>query len=319
MKLRAIGCVGTLLLSGLAVSPTPASAAETCDRACLEGFVNQYLDALASHDPSKLPLTKNARYTEDGQTLKLTDGMWGPKVTVGSYKLYFADPQAGQVGFMGVVNENGHPQILALRLKIENRPGIGANKIAEMEAIVARSGGGGFARPQDLVDKPIFHEALAANDHPSREELVRIANSYFEGLEKATGKITPFDPQCTRIENGAVTANNPDGKGMAKMTCGEQFDTGFSPFITHVRERRYPVVDEERGLVYSIIFFDHAGTITNVKWTDGTEHKVGPPFDTPYTFLLGELFKIKNGKITRVEAVLLPVPYGMPSGWGKKE
>jgi hypothetical protein len=212
-----------------------------------------------------------------------------------------------------VVNENGHPQILALRLKIGNR------KISEMEAIVARSGGGGFARPQDLVDKPIFREPLAANDHPSREELVRIANSYFEGLEKATGKLTPFDPQCTRIENGAVTANNPDGKGMAKMTCGEQFDTGFSPFITHVRERRYPIVDEERGLVYSIIFFDHAGTITNVKWTDGTEHKVNPPFDTPYTFLLGELFKIKNGKITRVEAVLLNVPYGMPSGWGKKE
>jgi hypothetical protein len=311
MKLCGAGIVGALLLSGLAVSPKAARAAEACDRACLQGFVNQYLDALAAHDPSKLPLTKNARYTENGQTLKLTDGMWGPKVTLGSYKLYFADPKAGQVGFMGVVEENGHPQILALRLKIENR------KIAEMEAIVARSGGGGFARPQDLQDKPIFHEALAANDHPSREELVRIANSYFEGLEKATGKITPFDPQCTRIENGAVTANNPDGKGMAKMTCGEQFDTGFSPFITHVRERRYPVVDEERGLVYSIIFFDHAGTITSVKWTDGTEHKVGPPFDTPYTFLLGELFKIKNGKITRVEAVLLNVPYGMPSGWVK--
>jgi hypothetical protein len=312
MIMRVIGSVGVLLLSGLALSPHAARAAEACDRACLEGFVNQYLDALAAHDPSKLPLTKNARYTENGQTLKLTDGMWGPQVTLGSYRLYFADPKAGQVGFMGVVAENGHPQILALRLKIENR------KIGEMEAIVARSGGGGFARPQDLVDKPIFHEALAANDHPSREELVRIADSYFEGLEKATGKLTPFDPQCTRMENGAVTANNPDGQGMAKMTCGEQFDTGFSPFITHVRERRYPVVDEERGLVYSVIFFDHAGTITNVKWTDGTEHKVGPPFDTPYTFLLGELFKIKNGKITRVEAVLLNVPYGMPSGWVNK-
>jgi hypothetical protein len=300
-----------MFLGGLVAASGWASGAETCDRACLERFVDQYLDALTAHDPSQLPLTRNARYTEDGQTLKLTDGMWGPKVTPGKYKLYFADPKAGQVGFMGVVEENGHPQILALRLKIEN------HKISEMEAIVARSGGGGFARPQDLMDKPIFHEALAASDHPAREELVRIANSYFEGLEKATGKLTPFDPQCTRMENGAVTANNPDGKGMAKMTCGEQFDTGFSPFITHVRERRFPVVDEERGLVYSIIFFDHAGTITNVTWTDGTEHKVSAPFDTPYTFLLGELFKIKNGKITRVEAVLLPVPYGMPSGWVK--
>src|SRR5271154_6008026 len=121
-----------LLLLGVLAIAAKGSAAEACDRACLEGFVNQYLDALAAHDPSKLPLTKNARYTENGQTLKLTDGMWGPKVTLGTYKLYFADPKAGQVGFMGVVNENGHPQILALRLKIEN------HKIAEMEAIVAR-------------------------------------------------------------------------------------------------------------------------------------------------------------------------------------
>jgi len=64
--------------------PVPATAAETCDRACLEGFVNQYLDALAAHDPSKLPLTKNARYTENGQSLRLNDGMWGPKVTLGT-------------------------------------------------------------------------------------------------------------------------------------------------------------------------------------------------------------------------------------------
>lgn len=49
---------------------------------------------------------------------------------------------------------------------------------------------------------------------------------------------------------------------------------------------------------------------------DGTSFRVPPPFDTPYTFLIGELFKIKNGKIHRIEAVLLPVPYGMPSGWG---
>lgn len=294
-------------------APASARAAESCDRACLEGFVNQYLNALAAHDPSRLPLAKNARYTENGQTLKLGDGMWGPKISLGNYKLYFADPKAGQVGFMGVVNENGHPQILALRLKIESR------KISEMEAIVARSTPGGLSRPQDLVDKPIFHEALAPDDHPSREELVRIANSYFEGLEKATHKLTPFDPQCTRMENGAVTANNPNGQGMAKMTCGEQFATGFSPFITRVRERRYPIVDQERGLVYAMVFFDHAGTITSVKWTDGTEHKVPPPFDTPYTFQIGELFKIKNGKITRIEAVLLPVPYGMPSGWAKSQ
>jgi hypothetical protein len=120
----------------------------------------------------------------------------------------------------------------------------------------------------------------------------------------------------TRVENGTVTANNPEGSPIHKMTAGEQFDTGFSRFITEIRERRFPVVDEERGLVYAIIFFDHAGTVTTVKLRDGTTMTVPPPYDTPYTTMIGELFKIKNGKIHRIEAVLLPVPSGMPSGWG---
>ncbi len=81
MRKRAIGGVGVLLLVALGVG-RQAQAAEPCDRACLEGFVNQYLDALAAHDSSKLPLTENARYTENGQTLKLNDGMWGPRVTL---------------------------------------------------------------------------------------------------------------------------------------------------------------------------------------------------------------------------------------------
>jgi hypothetical protein len=73
------------------------------------------------------------------------------------------------------------------------------------------------------------------------------------------------------------------------MTAGEQFGTGFSSFITEIRERRFPVVDEERGLVYAIIFFDHAGTVPTVKLTDGTTMTVPLPYDTPYTYLIGEL------------------------------
>ncbi len=100
---------------------------------------------------------------------------------------------------MGVVNENGHPQILALRLKIENR------KIGEMEAIVARAGAGDFARPQDLVDKPIFHEALAANDHPSRRNwsASRIPISKVSELFKIVdGKINRIEALVTPVPYG---------------------------------------------------------------------------------------------------------------------
>jgi hypothetical protein len=47
---------------------------------------------------------------------------------------------------------------------------------------------------------PILTEALAPSERRSRDELITVANSYFEGLEKATDKYTPFDKDCTRME-----------------------------------------------------------------------------------------------------------------------
>jgi hypothetical protein len=124
------------------------AADSACDRACLSGFVDQDLAALVARDPWRLPLTKTARYTENGQTLKLGDGMWGPLITMGTYKLYFADPKAGQAGFFGTLEEHGHPVIPGLHLKIENR------KIAEMETIIIRSTArGSLSSPQDLKDQ----------------------------------------------------------------------------------------------------------------------------------------------------------------------
>jgi hypothetical protein len=285
---------------------------EPCNRECLESFAEKYLAALVAHKPSQLPLAGNVRYTENGQDLKMNDGMWQVATALGSPKLFFTDPDSGQTGFRTVVEENGRKQIVMTRLKVENR------KIREIEALVLR--GGSFHNPDGLVDHPIFLEPLPAGDRPSRKELISIANSYFEGLEQKRGDITPFDPDCTRIENGTITANNPKPTMMPfhKQTCGEQFKIpGFSAIITKVRERRFPIVDEERGLVFAIGFFDHAG-LPEVKLPDGSIRKVeGPPFNAPYCFMIGELFKIKNRRITRIEAIVIEVPYGMPSGWSK--
>jgi hypothetical protein len=162
--MRAIACAGVLLFGGLGLAVN-SSAAESCDRACQEGFVDQYLGALVASDPSKLPLAKNARYTENGQELKLGDGMWGPTVTLGTYKLYFADPQAGQVGFFGTIEEHGHPVILGLRLKVD-----GNIKISEMEVIALRKSAGVFSEPQNLVDKPSFHQALSPSERRPRAD-----------------------------------------------------------------------------------------------------------------------------------------------------
>src|ERR1700691_2664944 len=116
----------------LAVS-TVRAADQPCDRACLEGFVNDYLAAMVAHDPKRLPVTPNVKFTEDDVALKLGDALCGTSSGLGKYKLYFADPEAGQVAFFGTIQENGTGAALALRLKIENR------KISEAETVVVRS------------------------------------------------------------------------------------------------------------------------------------------------------------------------------------
>jgi hypothetical protein len=101
-----------------------------------------------------------------------------------------------------------------------------------------------------------------------------------------------------RVENGVITSNNPSSKSeITRMSCGEQFATGFTKVITRVQERRFPVVDEERGMVLSIIRFDHSGKNKSITWADGSSHPVNPPFDQPFSFLIAELFKVSDGKI----------------------
>ena len=295
--------------------PAPAKTAD-CDRACLNGFVDQYMAAVAAHDPSKLPHSANVRYTENNVEMKLGEGLWQTSDGWGSYKVYTDDPESGQVGFLGVANEDSHLSCFAARLKVVDK------KVTEIEVIVARPdrpgppGSGNLTGgPENLKDKPLFSEDEPADQRVSREKLIQLADGYFSTIQQNTGEIkTTFDPDCQRMENGSVTANNPNGQGVAKMGCEAQLKTGLLVFVTRCRDRRY-VVDEQKQMVFAATFFDHAGNVRDFKLVDGTEHKMGPPFDRPYTFLIFELFKIKNGKIGQIEAVLDTVPYYMPSPW----
>ena len=56
----------------LPVGPIPAD----CNRACLEDLVNQYLAAVLAHDPKRLPLSADVKYTEQEQIMEVGDGFW---------------------------------------------------------------------------------------------------------------------------------------------------------------------------------------------------------------------------------------------------
>jgi hypothetical protein len=301
----------------------PAGAADVCDRACLSGFVDQYLAALVAHDPGRLPWARGVRFTENGQQLSLGDGLWGTATAPGKYRLYVADPEDGQAGFFGTVFESGTPVLLALRLRIEDQT------ISEVETIVARQQFGsslpsaGQAVEDRGQPRAQFLRTVPAAQRQSREELVRVANSYFTGLAANTGRNTaPFASTCERWENGTQTTNRPHtaaqgGPDILAMSCEAQQKSGFFSFVTSIRDRRFPVVDRERGLVLAFGFFEHQGRIKDIKLTSG--ETMPSPVRSPTTLEIAELFQIDRGLIDQIEAVLNIVPYGMRSdAWDRR-
>jgi hypothetical protein len=107
--------------------------AAACGRECLRGFITQYLDAMISHNPKAIPTAPTARFTEDTKTLPLGEGLWKGASKVRPYRQDFLDVREGVAASHVVVEENGTPVMLALRLKIENK------KITEIETMVTRS------------------------------------------------------------------------------------------------------------------------------------------------------------------------------------
>jgi hypothetical protein len=318
--LLAAGCLAVVVMAVALAHPgrlraagdAPHGVAPPCDRACLYGFLDQYLDALKMKDPSRLPLAKNFRYSENNVMMDIGDGVWGTVTGLGNYNLRMADPINGEVGFYGIVDETNSTSAFALRLKVED------GKISEAETLIRRSEGGGpFPSKPNLVDKPVLNEIVSPDLRRPRARMIALVDGYFSTLQLNDGVLfTQFDDNCNRIENGLLTTHNPDLMKtipVANLGCAQQFKLGNYRYDDRVRDRRFFLVDEERGLVMAAGFIDHAGRLANFALTDGTV--MHSPIRTPGTLCLLELFKIRDGKIQQIEAIFIGVPYNMRSPW----
>jgi len=286
------------------------AAGQDCDRTCLNGIADQYLAAMVAHDPSRLPLAKNFKFTEDGVPLKLDDALWVTATGLGSYKLYFVEPPAGAIGVFALVKENGTPAILMVRLKVANR------QISEIETLVARKDTTAFLNTDNLTEpRPIFLETVPAADRPSRQEMVSMVGKYFDGIEQGNGDIVPFDTDCIRIENGIQTCPGSASSPLGALSCGAQLSTKIFTYIQTVSPRRFPIVDDERGLVLAIVRFNHPGTQQTVEVPGRGKMTMGRYSQWPNSTEIAELFKIKDRKIKEITAVIVTQPYKMPNGW----
>ncbi len=219
----------------------------TCDRACLEGVMNQYLAAVVKHDPKGLPLSEDVTYTENDQVMKVGDGFWKTAEAVGSYKHYYADPEFGQVAFMGTMKEAGAPLLFSVRLRIE------LGRITEIESVYFRTGGGGpnnIAGMESAKVDDLWFKSIPPAQRASRQQMIATADAYFSGLQKNDGKgangtgTYPFTNDCHRIENGSPTTNVPaqpnQTPGPFQFDCMGQFQRGFYFVVQSIHHRRYP-------------------------------------------------------------------------------
>ncbi len=313
------------LVLGLALFGPASAATQHCNSACLNGLVDSYLAALVAHDPSKVPIAADAEFVENTVRMKPGEGLWQTASAVPTtFKIYVPDPVAEQVGFIGVMQENGKPIELGLRLEVRN------GQITEMEHLIARN-----LREASLrnlqTPRPQFFEVVPRSERTPREKMLKIAFSYYTALVTGNGHAAPFADDCVRRENGMQTTSNKvpqttpisgngASSGMAKLGalgCSAQLDTHTFDYITRIAPRRVWIADVQHGLVFGLSQFRQPMKQKFVKI-------VGVPgidripmnfkaFDLP----AAHIFKVSGGEIHQIEAMGFQMPYDSKTGWEK--
>jgi hypothetical protein len=286
-----------------AVAALPALAQADCDKTCLEAIAEQYRAAYLAHDPAAAPIASDVRFTENNIEMPFPDASWDTVSEEVGTPLFLSDPVTGNAAIFTAIMQAETPGFLSMRLKVENR------RIVEIEHMLSTrrnlsapptpfADPHGFRRPADRA------EPVPAAERSSREDLIRLGDGYFQTLENNTGEIrnTRFTPDAVRYENGMVFRD-----------IEKDFRLGRYAFNNRVR--RVPVlVDEERGAVLFRGFIDHKGVLGEYRLTDGSYRT--SIFREPHSWALLEMFKIRAGTITGVEATFIGAPYNATSPWG---
>jgi hypothetical protein len=286
-----------------------------CDRQCLESVVTKYVSALGNKDPSRAPFAGNVRFTENSVEMPIGEGLWATVSAINPADgMIAADTETGNTAWFGHAYEHGNLIFLALRIKVDG------GKITEAESVIARRTGmplifGTGKEPHH----PAWKQALTPEQQRPRPRLRAVADSYFNTVEYNDGQVfAHFKPDCSRLENGiSTTAASGNAASSASVAegCEAQFKLGIYRINKQLRERRYPIIDVERGIVVAMNFFDHANTFDEYKLTDGRTMKT--LLKWPNSLSIMEAFKIVDGQIFTIEAVFDYVPYGMHSPWAE--
>ena len=86
-------------------------------------------------------------------------------------------------------------------------------------------------------------------------------------------------------------------------------------YIREINPRRFLLVDEERGVVYTMVMFQHPGNVRGLPMWDKQYKDPTSSINYPNSMAMTESFRIRGGKITLLVAQMVMLPYGQPTGW----
>jgi hypothetical protein len=265
----------TLLLSGIVTQHANAAERSSCNRDCLLKVLNQFEARMLKHDPKGIALTGNFRGTENYRPRPLGEGYW-TRVTQIFDQLQLADPVNGQVAAVGLLDDGGRDAYFVLRLKVE-----AGRKISQSEMLLTHDGDAMFVQKDRSIKLDrTYLQPVPKTQRATRAELVKITEGFVDAWQYKDEDLMSVSADCAFLENN-VRLQQP-----GVSTCGDMLEAGgkrgvpgagkastrgdpnrpmraarpADPSIGRpalqgsqpwMRDRRYPLVDEERGVVLS--------------------------------------------------------------------
>jgi hypothetical protein len=244
------------------------SVTSGCDRACLLAMMQGYIDALVAKDASRLKVSTDLKCTENGAPAKLGESVWTTAMSIVANTT---------LTFADPVEGQVASQFVfaesgSTQKIYQVRLKVKERTITEIESMVVKSGDQ-FFNPSGMKPEAVFFEMVDSTKRSKREQLLSITELYLGYLEGKKGAAdVPFDINCKRYENGTVTANG--------LTAFQTQSWSFQ--VTH----RILVVDEEAGITWGMFPFQQSES----------------------ALVVGEAFKIIDGKIMMIQAVMTYMP-----------
>ena len=98
--------------------------------------------------------------------------------------------------------------------------------------------------------------------------------------------------------------------------CKGQLESGYLAIVTEIHERRFPLVDVERGVVFAYCFFDMGGTVETITLaTTGETVSMRAFAGRASSIDVTEAFRIEKGLIRRVEMIGSSISFHPDSAW----